>query len=440
MRYINAMRYFFKKFLRKKTPAFILKTERDPSRYEWEKTQSLKGDYDTRMRIAKSRHTHQEILYYMVEHDPDPGIREVVARNLATPIQASEVISRDKSADVRIALAERLVRLLPELTQEEHSHLYAIAVQALGTLAMDEVLNVRIALSSALKDHAYAPPSIAAQLARDVERQVAEPMLRFCAALPDDVLLDILKNTENGWAREAIAGRRLLSGDLSASVIQTNDAPAGRTLIANPTAQISLTLLRDIIDRARQLPEWQEPLALRKGLPPEMALSLAEFAQDSVRKILIKRGDFDRVTRNEINKAIKRRLGYAAKTENIKQITQATPYDRAVAMARAGTLNETIVTDALAMHETDFAIAAIACMARISLADVRRVLGLQSARPIVALSWKAGLSMRTALLLQKTLGRVPAKDLLYPRDGTDYPLSEEELIWQIEFLGFSVAS
>ena len=396
-------------------------------------------DAAKRMALARSLRTHQEILYYMAEHDPDPMIRQVVAQNLATPIQASGVISSDANEDVRLALAERLVKLLPDLSREDYSQLYAVAVQALNTLARDEVIKIRSALSSALRDHAYAPPSVVAQLARDVERQVAEPIIRFCAALEDKVLLDILRETPEKWILEAIASRKKVSHDISAAVISHNDASSGRTLIYNPGADMGLDLLRDIVERARFMPEWQEPLAIRKGLPPEVSKILAGYAQESVRHILAQRGGFNKRMTDEVSKVVKRRLSHAVESETSKDRNHEKPYDRAVRLARAGTLDEKIISDALALHEEEFVIAALACLAGASIPVVKHILSLKAAKPIVTLSWRAGLSMRMALQLQKEMGRVPFKELIYPRDGTDYPLSLDELNWQLNFLGLKAA-
>lgn len=430
---------FLKSFMKRNDPAFIMKQIRDPERYEHEKAIAKSQDVQQRMKLAKSPKTHQEILYFMAEYEPDPEIRRAIAENLATPIQASGIMSRDKSIDVRLGLAERLIRLLPELSKEDHSQLYAVAVQALGALAMDEVLKIRKVLSSALKDHAYAPPAVVSQLARDIEREVAEPILRFCAVLPDDVLLDILKSSPHSWAVQAIAGRKRVSEPVSVAVVDTGDVPAVRELLRNADAKISLDLLKDIVARARELPEWQEPLALRKGLPPEIAQALAGFAHESVRQILIRQSDFDRPTVEKVSRLVKRRLAYVTATEQAKAISDESPYDRAVRLARAGQLDEELLADAMAMNETDFVIAGLACLVQTSLPNVQRIMALQAAKPVVALCWKAGLSMRMALRIQQEMARIPPRELLYPREGTDYPLTEAELKWQLEFLGLKAA-
>lgn len=43
--------------------------------------------------------------------------------------------------------------------------------------------------------------------------------------------------------------------------------------------------------------------------------------------------------------------------------------------------------------------------------------------------------MRLALKIQQEMAGVQARDLLYPKGGVDYPLTEDEINWQLEFLG-----
>ena len=50
---------------------------------------------------------------------------------------------------------------------------------------------------------------------------------------------------------------------------------------------------------------------------------------------------------------------------------------------------------------------------------------------MVALTWKAGLSPEFSVQLQTRLGGVAPPDVLRPRSGL-YPLTEEEMNWQIE--------
>lgn len=392
---------------------------------------AAEGDEKARLALARDPGTHQEILYYLAQHDPDPRVRRAVAGNASTPVQAAPLLVADRDADVRLILAERLVRLLPGLGRDRQSQLYAFAVQALGTLALDEVLKIRLALSSALKDKGYAPPIVVGQLARDIVREVSEPVLRFCAALSDEDLLDILKSHPAPWAVQAIAGRDRVSGLVARAVIDIDDRPAGVVLLGNEGAEIGGELLAEIVEKARHYPEWQKPVAVRRDLPPEVAKALAAFADASVRDVLERREDFDPVTIAEVSKAFRRRLEFAG-AEEAKTLT---PAQRVVRLEKEGRLTEETIVDALAMRDRDLVYAILARRARVPAADVERVFALKTPKPIVALCWRAGLSMRMAFAVQKDLGHIQPRDLVYPRDGTDFPFTGEEMDWQLEFLG-----
>ncbi len=424
------------KIIKKITGLFSPDQKNDPERYDREKAIARGDDLKAKVSLAGNSKTHQELLYYLAEKDDDPAVRKALAKNMSTPVQASPILAGDSNEVVRMALAERLIKLLPELNQESHSQLYAFAVEALGTLALDEVLKIRKALSSALHDYGEAPPDVVGKLARDIEREVSEPILKFCTALGDDDLLDILKTHPAGWAVEAIAGRKTISEIISQAVIDTKDRPAGAVLIDNKGAKISEKTLEEIIDRARDYPEWQTHLAARANLPPKMAKTLAKFADRSVQKLLLNRSDFDPKVAEEISETFKRRLDFAGEADRQQDMP---PSERVKKLAREDRLNEETVADALGMRDREFVCAALAHMAGTDLETVEKIFDMKAAKPIVALSWRAKLTMRFALRLEKELGHVQPKELIYPRDGTDYPLTYDEMLWQLEFLGVEAA-
>ena len=384
------------------------------------------------MSLAKNTKTNREILYYLAEQDPDPKVRMAVAQNASAPEHVSTILAMDDDTDVRMALAKRLMDLLPDISQDKQSQLYAFTVQALGMLALDEVLKVRLALSSTLKDHAHAPPKVAGQLARDVEREVSEPILRFCTALADEDLLDILKNHPASWVVEAIATRDQVSENVSQVVIDVEDIQGGTALITNEGASLTDVVLQVIVEKARDFPEWQKPMAIRKSLPAELAKELASFVEGSVRDLLMLRGDFDPETTEEISSIFRRRLDFASDNEDEEEPVEI----RLKRAIKEGGLNEDKLSDALGMRDYDFVTGAIAYMAKSDFISVRKIFDMHHPKAIVSLAWKAGLSMRMAFELQKTVGEVQPKEMIYPKDGSDYPLSEEEIKWQLDFFGF----
>ncbi len=407
-----------------------------PSQTRAERVEDLSAaDVKRRLALAKDSRTDKEILYYLAEKDPEPAVRRAVVKNKAMPAHVAPIVAMDRDVDVRLALAGRLVDLLPEASADEQSQLYAFVVQALGTLALDEVLKIRKALSSTLKDHACAPPKIAGQLARDVERDVSEPILRYCAVLSDHDLIDILKAHPASWVIEAVAKREHVSETVSEAVIDTDDQPGSVALLTNDGAELSEDFLHTIIEKAKNFSDWQGAMAERKALPSSIVKELAEIVDASVRDILVSRDDFDDETTEEVAAIFRRRIDF----ESDKFAAQKPANLLVKDLMEEGALDEARISDALAMRDRAFVIHALALKIQTLPENVEQIFEMQTAKPIVALTWHAGLSMRLALELQKQLGQVQPGDLLYPKDGSDYPLSEAELVWQLEFLGFKGA-
>lgn len=399
-----------------------------------EKAIAENGTEKQRQALAQDEHTSQDVLFYLAGADTSKSVRRAVAENPSTPMQASPLLARDPEEDVRLVLARRLVKILPDLSQDKYSQLYAYAVQSLGMLALDEVLKVRKALAETLKDHAHTPPAIAAQLARDLEREVSEPILRFCVALSDDDLVDILKTHPANWAAEAVADRKQISSRVSRAVIDTGNVRAGKILLSNEGAVLDENLYEMIVERAREYPEWHKPLATRKTLPPRMAMKLAAYVDKTIARLLTERTDIDSATIDDVKGVVQRRVEYEDSREKTV-IDRTNPVERAQKLHAADDITDEVLSDALAMQDHEFVIACLALRAGTKMDDIRKVFDVRAPRTICALTWRAGFSMRLALKLQQTLGRVPHTALIYPRGGTDYPLTEEEMRWQLDAIG-----
>lgn len=400
----------------------------DKKRYAAQRKRLESKDPAQLKSLAEGRDTHPEILYFLAKTG-GPDTRRAVAINPSTPVHASTLLATDESQDVRLALAGRLVELLPDLSAERYSQLYAYAVQALGMLAQDEVFKVRKALSTTLRDYAKAPPPVVARLARDVEREVAEPILRFCLALADEDMLDILKGHPEKWVVQAIAGRPAISENLAEAIFDADDEKGTELMLNNQGAQLSEATLAKIVDRARNYPEWHKPVALRRELSVELARRLTGFVNSTILDVLKKRSDFDAATRAGIAAVVQRRIEY--QREGSPQEPPEKKIERYVSAKR---LSADVLLDALSWQETDFAILALSKMSGIGPDTVRRMLGA-GAKPIVALCWKAGIAPRVCVDIQRLAGKLQPRELLYPRGGTDYPLSPADMHWQLEFFG-----
>ena len=78
---------------------------------------------------------------------------------------------------------------------------------------------------------------------------------------------------------------------------------------------------------------------------------------------------------------------------------------------------------------------ALAELARVSADQVRRILVCGRAQPLVALAWRAKLSMRVAFKIQTSVMKLPGHALLPARGGVGFPLTPEEMSWQLSCFG-----
>ena len=97
-------------------------------------------------------------------------------------------------------------------------------------------------------------------------------------------------------------------------------------------------------------------------------------------------------------------------------------------------LNEHEISSALASGGQEFVVYAVALKSKTPVDAVSRAITMRSAKAIVALCWKAELSMRLATRVQMQLANIPPSDVLRATASDDFPLSKDEMRWQLEFI------
>ena len=371
-----------------------------------------------------------ELLDYLFDdaHPAHPA-PEPASRRVGTALVESRLAGMG-DAGVRAALARKLCRLLPDLPPDGQDKATAAALRALERLARDHAAHVRAALAGALKDVACAPPAVARTLARDVERSVAEPILHCCATLTDEDLLEIVAGHPAGWALSAIARRATVSAPLSCAIVETGDVEATGVLLDNTGAVIPEDRLEDLVERSGVHPGWQAKLAGRPALPQRLALRLAEFVDDSVAELLLRRTDLDEATAAEVAAVTRRRVAWIEARDPTES-----PERRAVRLHRQGALDETALGDALSWEETEFVRAALALRAAVHPAIVDDILRSGDPRVVTALVWRAGYSMRCAMRVQVRAAGIPPRAVLNARRGTGYPLPAADMARHLALYG-----
>jgi uncharacterized protein (DUF2336 family) len=404
-----------------------------PIPYEESKRLSQSGSVKDRRRAATHTELRPELLYFLAQ-DADPTVRAAVAANAATPVQADILLARDGDDEVRQDLARKIALLAPGLTAQEQDRLRRMTYEVLEILVRDQVTRVRQIIAEALKDVADAPPEIIQRLARDCEIVVAGPVLQFSPLLSESDLLEIIGNAPVAGAREAVARRRAITAPVSEAIGGSDDIAAIAALLDNPSAQIREELLDRLVERAPAATAWHRPLVQSPRLSGGAALRLARFVAVNLLSILRERRDFDAETTRELATTVMRRL---AEEGDAAAAAEDDPAEAAMARARrlhqAGKLDDGAVAAAI-RGERVFAKAALAVRAKLPMDAIDKVLAAHSAKGVVALAWQAGLSMRTAVALQTGLAHIPQSSIVRPRADNTYPLTQEAMQWQLDFL------
>ena len=76
----------------------------------------------------------------------------------------------------------------------------------------------------------------------------------------------------------------------------------------------------------------------------------------------------------------------------------------------------------------------LAVASGVPLRTVDRVVGLRSAKALVSLAWRGGFSMRAGTVAQDVLGQLGPGRILPPTAEGGFPLSNNEMEWQIELM------
>jgi hypothetical protein len=356
-------------------------------------------------------------------------VRVSLALNPALPEHVTAMLAEDTDARVRTILSRKLSTLTPGLADDARQQMQRDAVANLTAMVADAALRVRINIAEAVKDLADGPRDIVLRLAHDPAVMVCEPVIRFSPLLTQEDLVSLIAAGPPPSTIMAVANRPKINVAVSDAIVGTDDTVAIRALLANPTAQIREATLDALAAQSEAQTDWQAPLVNRPYLPPRAQRMLAEIVTGHLWETLAARNDLDPKVADTVRAAV-------------EQVRPTPPPDEESRLARAhalalnqtGKLDDEAILEALRRNESQQAMAMLAVKADVRLAVVERACALRSAKGIVSLTWKAGLTVQTAVVLQVALAHLTPDLVLRPnRDGL-FPLSEDEMRWQLAFL------
>ncbi|UUX51987.1 DUF2336 domain-containing protein [Nisaea acidiphila] len=414
-------------------------SDADRTAYEKAKGIAASTNLAERRRLAEDHLTPPEILFFLAEDD-NSEIREAVAANTATPRHADQFLAKDESEDVRSIVARKVAALAPDLSSERRESIRKLTVEVLETLALDHVDRVRAVLADAVKDLPDAPPEMISRvievLARDTTISVSGPILEHSPLLADELLVEIIRNEPVAGAIAAISRRQAVSETVSDAVISAEDDAAIAELLGNRSAQIREETLDDLIENATERRVLHRPLVTRPKLLGRHALSLARFVGYALVAELGKRTDLGAEASAQLARELERRLEENPELAGGEQDGDAvlTGRERAKHMYESGTLTESVVLEAVSEGKRPFVLAALELVSGLSEEAVHSLASSVNPKAIVALVWKSGYGMDFALQMQLRLANIPPDKALKPTEDGLFPLSEDQLSWQIELV------
>ncbi|MGD0431160.1 MAG: DUF2336 domain-containing protein [Acetobacteraceae bacterium] len=376
-------------------------------------------DEEARVRLGALATTPPEVLKALVA-DASVTVRAAVALNPATPAYTNAALAADPDERVRALLARKLSAIAPSLSSGALNQLQQLTLDTLTGLAKDETVRVRAAIADAVKDLPDAPRAIILRLAHDDALMVCEPVVRFSPLLTSEDLVALVAATPSSGTQVAVARRLAIDTAVSDALVSAGKDDAVLALLMNGSAQIREATLDALVERSVENPAWHDPLVRRPALSERSVKTLARIVADHLLEVLAARSDLDPVLAADLSARVSERLrcetGVTAPTAPPAKPTEAD----LLAAARDGDARKAAVMLAIA--------------ADIPLPAVWRAAMLRSAKGLVSLTWKAGFSMRTGYAMQVLLARLAPGTALKPGPGNSFPLSVQEMCWQLDFL------
>lgn len=393
--------------------------------YDESKALAADSDGENRRALAARGDVKPEVLYYLAA-DELTSVRREIAANEKTLRQADRLLAEDVDDEVRCDLARKIGRIAPNLSQDAQDQIQELTFEVLDILAHDQLPQVRRIIAEEIKRSDTVPRAIIQHLARDLELIVAAPVLEYSPLLSDDDLLEIIESESVQGALSAISRRESVGAPVADAIANLDDRDAITELLANPSAQIREETLDMLLDQAPEVESWHQPLVGRPELSLRAVRRIAKFVALALLRVLEERNDLPDGATDEVRRAVSQRIDESGVNGGVDAGLDAqTAFDE-------GKLNDEAIQSAIDLGNHDFVTTALALLAGLAPAVVERVLEMQGAKSITALVWRAGLNMRTAIQVQLKVARVPPMDVLNAKDGTDYPMTEEELQWHAD--------
>ncbi len=188
-------------------------------------------------------------------------------------------------ASQRAEIVRALVRVYIEVPLDAENR--SAATTALLAVLDDPSPRVRLALAQAFGDSPQAPRSVIRGLAEDLP-DISTIVLARSPLFSETELVDYA-GAGCERMRAAIASRSDVGVGLAAALIEVSGPTACLALLANPSAAISVSSLRRLVERHRSDPAVREVLMARQDLPVTLRQMLIDGLSDALGELVLER-------------------------------------------------------------------------------------------------------------------------------------------------------
>ena len=243
---------------------------------------------------------------------------------------------------------------------------------------------IRQVLAQRLAKVDWAPAALVRMLAAD-EIEIARPVIAGSPLLLDDDLLQLLADCSIEHQIQ-VALRPDLGAAVARAIVAGADPAVMTALASNRSARIDPAVFADLVERSRQLAALRAPLTRHPSLNEDLALRLYQWVGDALRQAIGDRFSLDPARLTE------------ALQSAVQTTAQATVRDTAVAwdaasadqtdarlvakLHAAGQLRPAYLIRALREEKLGVFAHGLAVLGRFEIAQIRRALAGDTARPL----------------------------------------------------------
>jgi uncharacterized protein (DUF2336 family) len=278
-------------------------------------------------------------------------------------------MARDKSAAGRKTLMTAVSDLFFNKGEVLSDRERALMSDILRQIIHDVEMSVRRELASRLVRIKDAPHDLVIALAND-EIEVAHPILIGSDILHDADLVEIIQH-RTMQHQLAIAMRKNLSESVTEALVETGNSDVIKTMLENPNARLSKTTMEYLVEQAKRMDTYQNPLLRRPDLEPELAKRMYWWVSAALRQHIVEHFDIDA---SELDATIETTVKDLMTTEVVPEISDSKPIELAEHLDKEGKITADLMVKVLRQGEVPLFEAMFARRSGLRLRLLRRLL------------------------------------------------------------------